>query len=60
MRRRAAGGIEPHALLVVNVSAPTPIDPAVLRRVAAAVRTNARSTDLVARVGDVRRAGPGA
>jgi GGDEF domain-containing protein len=51
LRRRAAGGDGPHAILVVDVAVTPAADAAVMRRVAAAVRANARSTDLVCRLG---------
>jgi hypothetical protein len=51
LRRRAAGGDGPHAILVADVAGTPHVDAAIMRRVAAVVRANARSTDLVARVG---------
>jgi hypothetical protein len=47
VRRRDAGGDGPHAVLLVDVAVE---EQAAMRRVAGAVRANARSADLVARV----------
>jgi diguanylate cyclase (GGDEF)-like protein len=54
LRRRAHDADDRHAVLLVDVAAGAPrdaLDDVALRRVAAVVRANARSTDLVSRLG---------